>query len=328
VDRAPAVDDAVTVVIPAYTDKRWELTCAAVESVLAQTTVPKEVIVCVDHNPALLDRFRERFPKDGTYSTPVRIVESRHEGHVSASRTTGMELAQTPLILFLDDDAAAPAGWLELMTAPLHDPGVVAVGGYPRPIYARERPRWFPYEFDWIFGCAYRGLPTETAPTQRLIGTTMAARREDLVAIDGFHFDAFEDMAMCHQLQHLKPDGILLWEARAVVDHHVHADRLTWAYFWRRCFSVNRAKVAVMKQMGTAGDTSADRRFAFRTLGACTADAVKGLARGDVGGVLRLGGAVAGLGCAAVGFALGLVQWRVRRPTWPSGRRPIGQTAR
>ena len=40
----------------------------------------------------------------------------------------------------------------------------VAVGGAPLPRYETGRPRWFPANFDWVFGCAYAGLPTELGP--------------------------------------------------------------------------------------------------------------------------------------------------------------------
>jgi GT2 family glycosyltransferase len=322
-------DHAVTVVIPAYTDERWALTCAAVDSVLEQTYLPKEIIVCVDHNRRLYERFRDRWPANDAAGPVIRIVESHHEGHVSASRTTGMELAMSPILVFLDDDASAAPDWLERMRAPLFDPKVLAVGGNPRPAYSGARPRWFPYEFDWIFGCAYRGLPESTAPVQRLIGTTIAARRDDLVAIGGFHFDVFEDMAMCHRLRVHAPHGVLLYEPNAIVSHHVHANRLTWSYFWRRCFWVNRGKVAVMKKLGEAGDLTADRSFVLRTLRSCLGDGLSALLHGDVGGILRLGAAFAGLGAAAAGYGLGLVRWNFRIPTdWPSGRHPVEAGAR
>ena len=50
----------VTVVIPPYTDERWELSKAAIASVLSQTLRPREVIVCVDHNPRLSRDFKRR----------------------------------------------------------------------------------------------------------------------------------------------------------------------------------------------------------------------------------------------------------------------------
>ncbi len=47
--------------------------------------------------------------------------------------------------------------------APYAARGVVALGGRPEPEYETARPWWFPSESDWVFGCAYEGLPDEVA---------------------------------------------------------------------------------------------------------------------------------------------------------------------
>jgi len=54
---APALPRA-TVVICVYTEKRWDDIVAAVGSVQAQDVRAAEVLVVVDHNPALLERAR------------------------------------------------------------------------------------------------------------------------------------------------------------------------------------------------------------------------------------------------------------------------------
>ena len=51
-------DLGVSVVICAYTEKRWEQTCAAIKSVLSQDPEPAEVLLVVDHNPAMAERAR------------------------------------------------------------------------------------------------------------------------------------------------------------------------------------------------------------------------------------------------------------------------------
>ena len=62
---APALPRA-TVVICVYTEKRWDDIVAAVGSVQAQDVRAAEVLVVVDHNPALLDRAREAFGSAGS----------------------------------------------------------------------------------------------------------------------------------------------------------------------------------------------------------------------------------------------------------------------
>ncbi|MBO0684251.1 MAG: glycosyltransferase family 2 protein, partial [Candidatus Dormibacteraeota bacterium] len=265
----------MSVIIPAYSVERWPLLKRAVESARCQVPAPGEVIVCVDHNPDLSFRCRQEWGcKDRHEGPPVMVVDSRHPGHQGASRTTGAEVARGEFLLFLDDDAAATPGWLQLMLAGFDDPSVVAVGGAPLPEYPKPRPRWFPREFDWVFGCVYRGLPDVTAPIPRVIGTTMAVRRADLIALGGFHSDDHDDLDLSHRLRARFPGGSVIYEPRAVVRHRVHEHRLTWAYFWRRCFTVNRSKVGALRRMGAAANMGAERSFA---LGALTGGVATGL---------------------------------------------------
>jgi len=240
------------------------------------------------------------------------VVESKYEGHQAASRTTGTELAVGEYLVFLDDDASADSNWLEVMLATLDDPRVIAVGGAPLPVYSRDRPAWFPFEFDWIFGCAYEGLPTTAEPVLHLIGTTIAARREDLLAIGGFHFDVFEDMDMCHRLLQHSPDRQLIYQPSAIVRHYVHEDRLTWTYFWRRIFWVNRGKVAVMQSLGEGANLSSERQFVGCTFSRGIARELRLGIHGDLGGFARSGAMVIGVGLAGVGYLAGLIEMQMR----------------
>ena len=325
----------VTVVILAYSLRRFELDCAAVESALAQTVAPREIMLCVDDNddrPELLRRFSERWPQRAGELTSVRIVESRSDAErsaptvgrsgwrfrahygfrgtgISSGRTTCLALAETELLVFLDDDATADPDWLERLLAPFADPTVVAVGGAPLPVYAKPRPRWFPAEFDWVFGCAYEGLPKHTSPALRLIGANMAMRCEALRAIGGV--GSMEDMEICHRLLQGSPGAKLIYEPRAIVRHRVHEDRLAWGYFWRRCFWANRDKVAIMQGLGDAGNLKADRNFIMRSLSLGVAKGLRDFAGGDVGGLERALSIVVGIGVSAVGYVTGLVQWNL-----------------
>lgn len=335
---APTNVADVTVIVLAYSMERWSLTCASVESVLSQTLPPREVILCIDDNAELLDRLREHWRHRLGSVPSIRVVEgtarddrstpkvgegdrrssySSHGSHIALGRTTGVELASTEIVAFLDDDAAADPDWIERLLAPFADPSVVAVGGAPLPVYAKPRPRWFPSEFDWVFGCAYTGLPTTSAPVLRLIGANMAVRRADLLAIGGLRSMA-DDLDMCHRLLGLAPQNKLIYEPRAIVWHHVHEDRLTWHYFWRRCFWANREKVAIMRGLGGAANLKADRRFVQRTLSVGLAKGVREFLGGDVGGLQRAFSIVVGVGVAGIAYLTGLVEsnvaaWRGRK---------------
>ena len=302
-------------VIATYTQRRWSWLEKAVESARRQIPAPDEVIICVDHNDDLVVQCNKRWchgAGDGG-GPPVIVVDNRYAGHLGAARTTATELARGEVLVFLDDDAVATEGWLSSMLTPLADPSVVAVGGAPIPNYSRPRPGWFPPEFDWIFGCAYRGLPKATAPVPRVIGATMAVRRADLMAIDGFRSDFHDDLDMSHRLLAHFPGSTIVYEPSAVVSHRVHEERLTWHYFWRRAFQVNRSKPKALRRMGGAGNLVAERAFARRALTTGVLTGLREFVSGDLGGLQRVLALCAGLGCAGVGYAVGTLDWAVGR---------------
>jgi len=305
----------VTVITAAYSMDRWSLTCAAVESVLRQRLLPREIILPIDHNDELLERLREHWNDAGEdpRRPKIRVVPSKYDGHLGASATTAAELADTEFLAFLDDDAAADPTWLENLLAVFADPKVIAAGGAPLPVYSRPRPRWFPFEFDWVFGCAYAGLPTKAAPILHMIGTTMAVRRKDFMAIGGVHSDDHGDMELSHRLLQSSPGSHLMYQPAAVVRHYVHPDRLTWAYFWRRCFYVNRSKAAAFRELGPAANLRAERRFAQRALTRGFARGIRDAVSGDVGGLLRSICIVAGLALAGSGYLVGSMQRHIHR---------------
>jgi glycosyltransferase involved in cell wall biosynthesis len=307
----------VSVVICCYTLDRWDMLVESVESVQRQTVAPVEIIVCVDHNDDLLAKAQAHWqahPGD----VAVRVIANRYDGHLGSARTTAAEIATGDVLAFLDDDAAAEDTWLAELLAPYRDSAVVAVGGAPLPRFETgKRPLWFPHEFDWVFGCAYRGLPESTGPLAHLIGANMSARAADVRAIGGFHSDDHDDMDMCHRLAHARPDGTLLYEPRAVVRHFVPASRTTWAYFWRRCFIVNRGKVEAFANMGGAAHLGAELAFVVRALTRGVASELAGVLRGRPAGAARAAAIVVGIVLAGLGNLTGRMILFGRRHNLP-----------
>ena len=187
------------------------------------------------------------------------------------------------------------------------DDHAVAVGGAPTAGVRARRPDWFPSEFDWVFGCAYAGLPEKQAPLARLIGANMSVRRLALAEIGGFHSDNHDDMDMCHRLMHLRPADQILYEPMARVHHFVPAERTTWGYFWRRCFFVNKGKVEAFRHMEGAANLSADISFVGRALSRGVSAGLRQALGGDVWGAARA------LSIALASFWQESVTWRGRR---------------
>ena len=121
-----------SVVICAYTEDRWDLLVLSVESVLQQDRKPIEVIVCVDHNDALLARCHRKWaPGSDDALIPVVVIANKYEGHLGSARNSAAEITHGDIVVFLDDDARADRDWLERLLAPYDDERVIAVGGAP-----------------------------------------------------------------------------------------------------------------------------------------------------------------------------------------------------
>ena len=325
-----------TVIIPTFSLDRWDRLAEAVSSVEAQTYPPIELIICVDHNADLLRRCEEQWmTPDSPTRFPILAVANRFDQdggglgvHQSAhgssrrfgagwNRNTGAELARGEIIVFLDDDAAAAPTWLEHLLAPYNDPDIVAVGGAPLPNFESSRPRWFPANFDWVFGCAYAGMPAELGPYPRLIGANMSVRLQAFNDVGGFHSIDFDDLDLCLRLSQDHP---LWYEPRAVVFHFVPKDRVSWRYFWRRCFFVNREKVEVFAELGNRGRMQAEGAFVARALTAQIKADLTDIAHGRLSGLTRMGAMFVGLFMAGVGNLAGRLRWALNRN---SGAAPV-----
>jgi GT2 family glycosyltransferase len=315
----PSTPLSADVVICAYTEDRWEMLCRAVASVQAQSTLPRQVLVCVDHNDALYERCVQRWGAAGTQTPSVRVLRNRFAGRLGSARNTAVEQVTADVVAFLDDDAEAAPTWLEsLLRVYRERPEAVAVGGAPLPAHQVERPGWFPHEFDWVFGCHYAGLPDELAPVRHLIGASMSVRTAALLAVGGFHSDKHDDMDLSHRIAAAHGPEAVLYEPKAQIFHVVHPERLTWDYFWRRCYWINRGKVRAFSDMGAAGNITAELAFARQMAGSVARKLLRGL-RGDTDALRQAAAIVAGLGAAGVGHLRGKVELRL-------GRLPVSLT--
>ena len=306
------------VVVCTYTDQRWDLLVAAITSVRAQTVAPRSILLCVDHNEELLERCRREWDDDGQ-QPPVQVFANRYPGRLGSARNTALERVTAEVVAFLDDDAEADPTWLEsLLRVYAEDPRAVAVGGAPLPRQVVPRPDWFPHEFDWVFGCHYAGLPDVRQPTRHLIGASMSARADALRAFGGFHSDKHDDMDLSHRTAAAHGAESVVYEPKAVIYHHVHPERLTWSYFWRRCYTINRGKVRAFSDMGAAGNIRAELEFARRMVTAVAGKLARGVI-GDRAAVQQAAAIVAGLAAAGFGHLRGRLDLR-------SGRLPASLT--
>jgi GT2 family glycosyltransferase len=298
-----------SVVICTYSEKRWDELVAAVASLRTQTLPPEEIIIVVDHNPALATRVWRELPD-------VIAVDNPGRQGLSDARNSGLAVAHGDVVVFLDDDAVADPHWLEYLAEGYRDPDVVGVGGYAEAMWAESRPRWFPTEFDWVVGCTYRGMPTEAAPVRNLMGCNMSFRREVFAEVGGFtpHIGRLgtkpvgcEETELCIRIGQRHPQAVILFDPRAVVHHNVPASRARFSYFRSRCYAEGLSKAAIAALVGAEDGLSAERRHTVRILPAGVLAGLRAALRGDVAGIGRAGAIIAGVSLAAVGYVLGRI---------------------
>lgn len=319
-----------SVVVPAFTFDRWDKIVKAVDAVQVQTRRPIEMILSIDRNPDLQRACQDRW---GSAELPVPVIvianhnvwvpkvatEGNSDGIArgyggGSARNAGADLAKGDVIVTFDDDAWPEPECIEYLLAPYDDLAVVSVGGKTIPDFETARPTWFPRTFDWIFGCAYEGLPTTLGPALRLIGANMSVRTDVFRALGGFRSADFDDLDLCSRLVYEFSTSAVLYEPRAVAHHFVPAKRVTWNYFWTRSFLVNRDKVPAFADMGEAASLSAELSFVFRSIQSHSVAALHGLFAGRFGELLQLGAMLAGIGLAGLGNLTGRLQlWREKR---------------
>jgi O-antigen biosynthesis protein len=307
--RPSVVDLRISVVICAYTDRRWEDIVGAVASLRAQTRPPARTILVVDHNPPLLERAQAAFPD-------VRVVPNEGRQGLSGARNTGVAHAIGEVVAFLDDDARAEPDWLERLAAGYANPLVVGVGGAATPVWPGRRPRWLPPEFDWVVGCSFTGMPEAPAPVRNLIGANMSFRREVFGSVGGFTDGigrvgsrplGCEETELGIRLRQWRPGARLVYEPAAVVRHRVTADRTAWRYFCSRCFAEGISKAIVSRRVGAKDALETERRYVRSVLPRAIVRGLDPRRRHRSAGVARAGAIVTGLLLAGAGYARGLL---------------------
>jgi glycosyltransferase involved in cell wall biosynthesis len=317
---------ALTVVICAYTEARWDTLHCSIDETLKQLRFGDELILVVDHNDALLARCH------ATFSACVVIANYRPRG-LSGARNSALDQARGTLIAFVDDDAVPLDGWLDALREPYADQRVYGVGGLARPLWLGGRPRWFPDEFLWVVGCSHRGLPSKTEPVRNLIGANMSFRKAAFDRIGGFTETmgrigerpvGCEETEFSIRVSQANAAAVLLYEPQAEVEHHIAPQRGSVGYFVRRCWAEGESKAEVTRRVGSGSALSSERHYTSRVLPKAVWNGLRDSAAGDLWGAARSLAIALGLASTVGGYCAASALNRLRQRDLPVSRAATG----
>ena len=309
----------VSVVVCAYSMERWDDLAAALNSCRAQTQAPIEVILVVDYNEELLARAVGEFPD-------VIVTMNASLKGLSGARNTGVSLASSEIVAFLDDDAYADPRWLENLVTPFEDQSVAGVGGWIIPQWPVDAPPWFPETFLWVLGCSYAGLPADQSRIRNPIGSNMALRKSVIERVGGFSSglgrisDAplgGEETELCIRYRARYSDEYFVLARGAVVHHRVPPSRLALRYFLTRCWSEGVSKAVIASLVGSGAGLAAERAHVLRAVPREIVLSTVRATREPTAMVRRIALIVAGGGCTVAGFTWGRLRLR-----WSSHEAP------
>lgn len=319
-------DNNLSIVICSYTEARWDDMVSAIDSVKTQTVTPFEIIVVVDHNPAMLERVQKTIPD-------VIAIENLQARGLSGARNSGIAAAHGAVIGFLDDDAIAAPDWTQWLLQALQEPDVMGAGGVVKPLWSADKPNWFPEEFYWVLGCSYRGLPMERGAVRNLFGGCMCVRRELFERVGGFRTGigrsngrpmGCEETELCIRAFQQFPATKFVYEPRAWAWHRIIPGRASFSYFRERCYAEGLSKAKVSNLVGPSDALSAEFTYTLRTLSKGILRGVTDGFKGDLTGLQRAGAILAGLAFTGTGYLLETVSAVGARNLKPSTTPSVG----
>ncbi len=168
---------------------------------------------------------------------------------LSRARNRGLTVAAGDIVLFLDDDAVAPAAWAAAHLAAYGDDRVVAAGGPVELEFPQGRPAWAVRELEhWWSALDHGDAPGPFPPPHGPYGTNMSVRRAAALAVGGFDVtlgrigDSLLSSEEADLFERLwSSGGSIRYEPAARVIHRVTPDRLRVRWLLRRGWAQGRS---------------------------------------------------------------------------------------
>jgi GT2 family glycosyltransferase len=204
-------------------------------------------VVVVDNNSRDATREVVRdFSKTG--SVPVRYEFEPRQGQ-SFARNSGIEAAKGAVILFTDDDIFPDPDWVSTMLSVMTTASLDGAGGRVLPRWEAEVPRWLSGHRDLLSWLALVEedkacmLEYPLSPTRRIVGASMAFRREVFEEFGRFQTSFGHRGARLYGGEEVEFVNRLLikgkrigYDPSIVVHHRIAASRLRKSFFLRRHF--------------------------------------------------------------------------------------------
>ncbi|NGM67803.1 glycosyltransferase family 2 protein [Natronolimnobius sp. AArcel1] len=230
----------VSVVICTYSMDRYDVFSECVDSVLAQTYDPLEVVIVVDGNDPVFERVTDEY---GDCENVVLHCNDENQG-ISYSRTRGAEIATGDVVAFIDDDGVAEADWIAELAGVYEETDAIAVGGHVKPDWVTEKPDFFPAEFYWLVGCDERGFGEHMEELRNTYGSNISYRRDVFLSVGGYdentgrkgdrHIQAHE-APVCIRIANKYGKGVI-YNKEAVVHHKLFGYRGDFRWLVGRSF--------------------------------------------------------------------------------------------
>ena len=294
---------SVAAIVCGHALERWVDIQRSIESIQDQLRPADEIVLSVDNNPELYDLAVSFFDPS------VTVVHNTGVRGVSAARNAAVEATTSTIVAFLDDDATADPGWLQLLLRWYEDPGVAGVGGTANPAWdGGIAPDWFPPSFHWVVGCSHAAHATQVVPVRNFIGCNMSVRRDVWQRVGGFDVAigrvgnngaGGDETEFCMRV-HEAHCGTILNDPDAVVTHRVPQSRQTWQYFFMRCRSEGKSKAALASSLVDGLDE--ERTHLTRTLPLAVLKGVGAGFTGDRTGPKQAAAIAAGTVAVGVSF--------------------------
>lgn len=176
---------------------------------------------------------------------PLRYLSELRLG-VSFARNSGWREALSPIVAFLDDDALPNPEWIQCIVLAFAsaDSRLGVLGGKVTPRWLGPKPDWVHDSNEIALGYIdYGPQCIELDPTRSPIGANIAYPRHVLQQTGGFPESLGrkgDSLLACEEVfleRKLRSLGFkVLYDPAVVVQHAVHADRLTPAWLSRRVY--------------------------------------------------------------------------------------------